>query len=447
MRIFIKKTAIVFVACFVFFALFVFTGKKAEAACALYPAVSTTYTWDGGGDGMTWSDPLNWTANSGYPGDTANNRDSVIINGAYTVRATTTLTTKCYTGADSKGEVSTVALDGGATLILGELVYLQVETAINVQGNSTLKLGDSSWGSGFLTVGNGQSDPAYPFTIAPGSTFDPATGTVKYFASPASNNLVIATTTYYFLSASTTSDTGSTIFYIGQNNGMSGTVTTTQMLIGWPITTGYRGILNGNGGTINITGSGQGANMPFKFKCAASHGCINAWVPNGSRLILSGSAATDFGELANVEYGRLEISGAGIKYLAANNTAATSSWTIASGSTLNLGGFVARASSTVAWTNNGTVVTGGGFIFHPSSPEFTDSGGATVASYSSPSTIYAKLTDTSYNYDATVAETVDIWITATSTISDSETLTLNETGVATGIFTGSIAFVSSASDV
>ena len=31
-------------------------------------AQGATYYWDGGGDGTTWTDPDNWSLNSGYPG-------------------------------------------------------------------------------------------------------------------------------------------------------------------------------------------------------------------------------------------------------------------------------------------------------------------------------------------------------------------------------------------
>jgi hypothetical protein len=86
------------------------------AACA---AGVETYTWDAGGDGISWTDAANWNLDSGYPGN--NTHAAVITNGnaAITVPAGTTLGALtldvAYTGTVSLAGSLVIDAAGGAS--------------------------------------------------------------------------------------------------------------------------------------------------------------------------------------------------------------------------------------------------------------------------------------------------------------------------------------------
>ena len=71
--------------------------------------------------------------------------------------------------------------------------------------------------------------------------------------------------------------------------------------------------------------------------------------------------------------------------------------------------------------------------------KLTDSDGTEQLNFASGSTLYIRVTDSDRNTDSGTAETITVTIKS-ETESSGETVTLTETGVATGIFQGSIAF-------
>lgn len=94
----------------------------------LRPVNAQTVSWDGGGDGETWSDPLNWSGDA-LPGAT----DSVTIDVAGTD------TPILHTGSDTS------------------IASLTCEEPLTISGGSlTLTSGASSI-NGALTVGSGRS--------------------------------------------------------------------------------------------------------------------------------------------------------------------------------------------------------------------------------------------------------------------------------------------------
>jgi len=78
--------------------------------CAGPAARALNYTWDGNGDGVTWSDPLNWTADSGYPSSAG---DFATINSAASINTGNPIIGRLYTGA------GTVTLTGNIALAQG----------------------------------------------------------------------------------------------------------------------------------------------------------------------------------------------------------------------------------------------------------------------------------------------------------------------------------------
>ena len=94
------------------------------------------------------------------------------------------------------------------------------------------------------------------------------------------------------------------------------------------------------------------------------------------------------------------------------------------------------------YDNNGTT-TETGFIKHPlTSSKLTNSSGTEVASYNTGSdSVYITVEDSDGNLDATAVDTVTTTIVTANTYSDSETITLTETGVDTSIFrSGALTF-------
>lgn len=416
---------------FVIFGLFLAVSVFVSSA-GIVGAYTTTAVWTGGGDGVTWTDPGNWgnTSSNAYPG--ASTTDAVLIStqtptGDIIVRATSTL----------PGSLSTLTLGaantGGPTLILGNGATISASTSVILVSTSTLKLGDSTWGSGNLTFANG-NDSAIPFRFGTTTTaFSAATGTVTFTGT--GSNIVIATTTYYNLNLTPTS-TATTVTYKFGADGFSctsgGCTATTTVSNVLTVSPGARA--NFNSTTLILSGSGT------VFSKANG-----IFVANGSVIQYTSASATN---IATGTYDNLNISGAATKTLLGNTTA-TSTITVASGSTLAISTYTFTATGST-WTNSGTVTEGtGGKITLASASQFDDGAGTAKSSFSGDGrdSVYVRVTDTSLNLLAATAETQTVTITARSMITDTETVTLIETGVATGIFSGGVTFGMSGTNV
>jgi hypothetical protein len=88
------------------------------------------------------------------------------------------------------------------------------------------------------------------------------------------------------------------------------------------------------------------------------------------------------------------------------------------------------------YANAGTVSRTTGKIKHTAeSYNWTNGSGTTQTNYDVPASAYLRVQDANRNLDGTVAETITVPVTLDATSgSDAETITLTETGVATGIF-------------
>lgn len=418
------------------------------------------FFWDGGGDGTTWTDPNNWVGNSNYPGKTIT--DQVVIassttGGQVTVRATSTLAGSLeYV---QLGAVSTSFGSNAATLILGNDATVAASSSVILIGTSTLRLGDSSWGSGTLLLSTSTPN-ANPIKFGTTTTaFYSATGTVTFTGT--GGDIVIATTTYYNLTLTPTSTTATRTYNFSTNNS-----TCAANADGCTATTTISNALTVNlaaqadFGTVAIVLSGSGTAF------SKSNGTFLA---NGALVqYTNASAATD---IATGTYDNLVISGAVVKSLTASTTA-TSTMRIASGATLavgnntltviatstNNGTLTIGASGVVTatgatWTNTGTVTetSGGKIVFAAVMVVSNSAGGAAVSEFGNADTnpvVHVQVTDVSLDFLAASADNPQTAVvTATSMITDAEVVTLTETGANTGIFRGQIAFQSSGTDV
>lgn len=197
-----------------------------------------------------------------------------------------------------------------------------------------------------------------------------------------------------------------------------------------------------NAGTLTLTGG-----------TATSSGILaNSGTLNGGtgRLVIvagftdTGTFAPDTGtvryatssnmDVTSNTYYNLELMG-GVTYTLTDNTTSTGATTVFSGNTLAASTYKYRAVGTI--TNAGLVTTSGsGFISHPAeSVALTTAGGtATSTMYANGDTPWFKIEDSNRNMNGSSAETLTFTLQTAS--GDQESVTLTETGTATGIFTG-----------
>ena len=117
---------------------------------------AATVAWDGGGDGSTWSDPLNWTTDT-----VPSTSDDVIINdpGTVTIRVTDSVTIQSLDCQENLILTSgTFTLIAGNSSITGTL-QLNPETSLQVDGPTAALLasGSASINNGNLYALNGGS--------------------------------------------------------------------------------------------------------------------------------------------------------------------------------------------------------------------------------------------------------------------------------------------------
>ena len=137
--------------------------------CLSVAAWGTTYTWNSGGDGTTWTDQNNW-GGSGYPGNTSGQSDVAQFAG------TTGVTITGYSFVDTAPDLS---LSSGASITMpaGTLGNLTVNAStLTLSGNlvttttslqSTATLAGSNTLSGTtLNLGDGTGAVTIPNTIA-----------------------------------------------------------------------------------------------------------------------------------------------------------------------------------------------------------------------------------------------------------------------------------------
>ncbi|MDO8676853.1 MAG: peptidoglycan-binding domain-containing protein [Candidatus Azambacteria bacterium] len=409
---------------------FIFLGLFLAAGFLFFNVPSAraiTRNWNGGGDGVTWTDRANWggASNLLYPGQNA--ADDVIIAsstsalGPLSVYATSTIAFG----------VNTLQVQNGWKLYIGGT--LGASSTVSIMGTSTLALATTTFGAGTLNLG--QTDAGAPLMLPATATFTPATGTVAYIGGGTAN-ITVATTTFYNLTLSSTSTAATAAirtYKFGSGNTVAQSATTTVSNVFY-VATSTKADFNG---ITDLLLSGSGT--PF----SKTYGDFM----QSSKIVYSSTSATN---IATGTYANLELIGAATKTLLGNTTA-TSTITVPSGATLAVSTFTFTATD-ATWTNSGTVTEGtGGKIVLAGVGVLSDSaGGSATGGFGNADdgpVIHIQITDTSLNLVSATAETQTATVTGTSGITDSETVTLTETTVSSGIFRGSLGFQLSGSDV
>ncbi len=340
-----------------------------------------------------------------------------------TIRTQSLSATPLTTGKTWGGTVNYDATTGAQTVMSGTYGIL---TLSNTSGTDTAS-GDLVV-TGTLTIGSGATLDAAGATLTlSGSgtplvitgTFSADGSTVVYSSTSATN---IAAATYSSLQI-----TGAATKTLLGNTTATSTLTLS--------TAGS--ILDGGGYTLTLSGSGT------PLTKSSGKGIFQ----NIPTITYSSASATN---IATGTYTNLVLTGAITKTLLGNTTA-TSTVTIPASGILAIGTYTFTATD-ATWTNGGTVSegTGGKIVLAAAGVLSNSAGGGAVTSFGSFDSypvIHIQITDTSLNLVAATVETKTATVTGTSGITDSETVTLTETTVSSGIFRGSLTVNLSGSNV
>ncbi|MBI5359737.1 MAG: hypothetical protein HZA48_04050 [Planctomycetes bacterium] len=131
-------------------------------------AVAATRTWDGGGDGISWSDPANWSSNS-----VPREGDLAIINNAGD-----------YVILNQPSEVNDFQIRAGATLIMDNNLLVRDDVQLLSSGNATAYL----TGTGFLKLKMSSGSDVY--IEADNATDTLSVDNLEFADLDGSNNLV-----------------------------------------------------------------------------------------------------------------------------------------------------------------------------------------------------------------------------------------------------------------
>ncbi|MFA6509515.1 MAG: LamG-like jellyroll fold domain-containing protein [Candidatus Peribacteraceae bacterium] len=183
--------------------------------------------------------------------------------------------------------------------------------------------------------------------------------------------------------------------------------------------------LNGNlaitAGTLDVTASNFGLTVGGNW---TNDGTFTA---RAGTVTLDGTSTLTPGGTGNAFYA-LSLAGA----VTLNGTGLISSaLTVQTGATLSLSSFPLTATSATI-LNFGTVTEGTGKLIHEATATILDAGGEDLATITTDTGIIFSVTDADANLQGSLQDTLSVTVTTLS--GDSETLTLTETGNATGIF-------------
>jgi hypothetical protein len=270
-------------------------------------------------------------------------------------------------------------------------------------GTATITTANATVGGTLVTIGTGTLSSAALNLTVTGATTIGTTGTV--------------TSTAGTLAFAAVTNAGS----LGSN---SGPITMTTL---------------GNTGTLSIGG------MSTTTGAVTSSGTIKL---NGETLNVGGNW-TDTGTLTPVA-GTVRFNGGGAQSIATEasfynltiDKAAGTATLTGHVTTTNLAvdaGTLAVADKILyapgTYTNLGLVTETTGSIKHTGVYNWVNGSGTTQTEYTVPTSSYLRVTDANRNLNGSLAETITVPVTLDATSgSDTETITLTETGLATGIF-------------
>lgn len=346
-----------------------------------------------------------------------------------TASSTLTLQTNLETTAGNSGVVLIGA--GPATFNLGGFT-------ITIKGNSLSMFGSNGITNGALALDplfgtmtatfSGQGDIDIDLTVS--------SGAITFVGSPAgatfdmTGDLTVTTGTLAFTDAHLS---------VGGTTVNGGTINNSGALSFGGVVDNSGGGVIGNGGSSKITFMALLDNSGSSVVNAGTGGLefYGAVDTSGGGSITNASTTHFLGTSSAAFTGGLNVAGSIVLAKDAGTTltigsgsvTTTGALSIAAGNTLALGTNNLSVDGTI--TNSGLITRSGNSILHPAeSHAFTDGSGSTITTINSDGLLYVTLQDSNLNLDGTLVETVDVVISSP----DTETITLTETGPATGIF-------------
>ena len=398
-----------------------------------------------------------------------------------------TLTFQASIGDNTMTISNGLTMSGLDTMTLGNACRLIVTPAWTIPSGSTFNIATHSLTStgsltnaGTFNAGSGTLDLNGNFVNT--GTFAAQTGTVRVYgtadqalagvlyndltslkssgtATFAASSTVLGALT---MNGGTLSSGTSNMTVVGASSIISGaTVTSTSGTLtftGAATSTGSIGSVSGNmlfsstlqnNGVLDI-GSGNATTTDVVTSAGTIYGrtgtlhVVSDFVNTGTFTKGTGTVEATGGVahvLPGVEYYNLTINKTdGIAETFASNATTTNVFTLTSG-ILSIGSQFFYVPGT--FSNAGGLVTRStGNVVHPIDTfAFTNVGGTTVTSYTTEDTMYIRAVDPDRNTSGTTTQSFSVTVTAAGGGGDSNVVTLTETGVATGIFTGSIKLV------
>ncbi len=389
--------------------------------------------------------------------------------------------TGSFVGDYSTGNnTSTVQMYGTIASIVGgtgttTFSNLTIDGSIIVGGNVTtsksltIKLGKTLNAGGYIL---NFTNTTTPFAVD--GTFTESTSTVMYSGTDITN---VATSTYYNLKINSTNAilggnvTSTNALTIHDSKALNAggyivnlTAIGTPLVLTGTLTESTSTIMYSGGGKTQITTSTY-YNLKVNSPTAILGGNVTSTnvltITAVGTLNLTGYTAILTGaSVPFVVSGTLIESTSTIKYMSAGTVTTTaesyynltlgagtynldgdttSSAAFVNGGTLSIGAARTLAVSGT-YNNNGTVTETGAIQHASESADITDSSGTPVADVeTSNQIVYVTVEDQDGNLDATALDTITGSTLTASTFSDSETMTLTETGVDTGVFISSLS--------
>lgn len=302
---------------------------------------------------------------------------TVVYDGSGTTVASTTYNNLSF----NPGSILATYTLSASTTVLGNITIGGTTSTLNLAGN-TLRLGGNWTNTGTLI---------------------PAGGVVELFGG--SNQSIGAEPNFNFLDVSKSTGTATLV----------GNVTANRVL------------LNGgtlNGGSVTLSFSTGTWSEPLAYMGGA-------FVPGTGTVVYNKSVDTNSGSTV---FNNLQLLSAGHDHVLSASTTVLGVLTVTSTASLSVGSASLTALGTIQ--NLGLVSvntsTGGTVIHRPESIAFTSAGFVSATSFSLPANLFFSIQDSNRNLNGSLAESFTV--TITNAAGDSETKTLTETGLATGIF-------------
>lgn len=255
---------------------------------------------------------------------------------------------------------------------------------------------------------------------ASGGSFDPQTGTLKFSGSQA-QELSTALPIYNL----TVEKAAGSVFTLASGGNLN--VANKLTLVS--------GILNAGATTLQFTAGGT----PFSYQGGTFQpgtGTVT-FAPNGSDITLAAVSYNNLNLIGDVANRKMTVNG---------STSVSNILSLNANAVLEIGAHTFTANGDIQNNGKVTIGAGGKYVHAAESAAFTDASGTAYSSYTAPGSVYATIKDASRNLNGATVETFTLTVAANADAGgDTETLTLAETGAATGIFrnASSLAFVTS----